>query len=68
MADAIKLSEVSPEELEEIQSATLRAHAVSLGADIGQRDEDVQFNLDDEVIIIIVKRGGPPPFPDRIRA
>jgi hypothetical protein len=68
MADAIKLSEVSPEELEEIQYATLGAHAVSLGADIGQGDEDVQFNLDDEVIIIIVKRGGPTPFPDRIRA
>ncbi len=68
MADAIKLSEASPEELQEIQHATLRAHAVSLGADIGlegHEDDLVQFNLEDEVIIIIVKRGGPPPFPDR---
>lgn len=68
MADAIKLSEVSPEELQEIQYATLAAHAVSLGADIGQGHEDdrFQFTLEDEVIIIIVKRGGPVPFPDRV--
>jgi hypothetical protein len=64
MADAIKLSEASPEELKKIQHATLRALALSLGDDVGQEgheDDLIHFSREEEVIVIVIKIYGPEP-------